>query len=144
MTYLLDTCVLSEFTKISPNDCVVEWLQAQVESSCYLSVLTLGELILGIQRLPLFKKREKLEKWLKHNLLERFQGRIIPINEAVATRWGIIMAQASAKGTILPTIDSLLAATAQEYKLILVTRNIKDFQSVEIPLHNPWDDHRKT
>lgn len=138
MTYLFDTCILSELTKQAPAPSVIAWIKDQIEASCYVSALTIGELIRGIHRLPSNTKRAKLEAWLQNELLLRFRGRIIAIDEAVAMRWGTLVAEASMRGRVLPTIDSLLAATAQEYSLTLVTRNMKDFHDLDIKLLNPW------
>lgn len=138
MKYLLDTCLLSELTKPAPAPSVVAWLKRQTESSCYISVLTLGELMRGIHRLPTTAKRTKLEEWMQTELLLRFKGRIITINEAISMRWGILVAKMGAQGRVLPSIDSLLAATAQEHGLTIVTRNTKDFQDIGIEIFNPW------
>jgi predicted nucleic acid-binding protein len=117
---------------------VVTWIADQVETSCYISALTIGELTRGIHRLPVSAKRKKLEDWMQTDLLLRFKGRIISIDEAVASRWGILVAETNARGRVLPTIDSLLAATAQEYSLTLVTRNMKDFHDLNLKMLNPW------
>lgn len=138
MNYLLDTCVLSELTKPAPAVEVIAWIEGHSESSYYISSLTVGELMRGIKLLSLISKREKLEKWIQNLLLNRFKDRIIPINEAIAIRWGALTAKREQKGRTLPAIDSLLAATAQEHSLILVTRNIKDFKDLDVQLLNPW------
>lgn len=107
---------------------------SQAETSCHVSVLTIGELTRGIYRLPVTAKRAKLERWMQTEFLQRFKNRMIPIDEAVAMRWGVLVAEA-----VLPTIDSLLAATAQEHRLTLVTRNTKDFLDIGVKMLNPWD-----
>lgn len=139
MTYLLDTCVLSELVKTEPAPSVISWIAEQAESSFYLSALTIGELIRGIHHLPKTGKRTKLEGWMQNELLLRFKGRIIAIDEMIAMRWGVLVAEAGVSGRVLPTIDSLLAATAYECGLTLVTRNVKDFQDLPIKILNPWD-----
>jgi toxin FitB len=140
MSYLLDTCVLSELTRQSPSPSVIRWISKQPETSCYISALTIGEFMRGIHRLPDSTKRSKLKNWMQNDLLIRFKNRIIAIDEAIATRWGILIAETSARGRILPTIDSLLAATAQQHELTLVTRNTKDFYDIGVKLLNPWDE----
>lgn len=139
MIYLLDTCVLSELTRPQPNPSVIAWIRMHAETSCYLSVLTIGELVGGIRRLPVAAKRVKLEGWLQSELLLRFKDRILVIDEAVATRWGSLIADTCARGRVLPTIDSLLAAIAQEHGLTIITRNIKDFVDVGVKVLNPWE-----
>jgi toxin FitB len=89
--------------------------------------------------LPVASKRAKLEHWLHNELLFRFKDRIIVIDEAVSIRWGALVAETTAYGRVLPTIDSLLAATALEHSLTLVTSNTKDFNNINVLLLNPWD-----
>jgi predicted nucleic acid-binding protein len=140
MTFLLDTCLVSELTKPSPDPYVVSWIRRNSEISCYISVLTLGKITNGIRRLPESAKRTKLETWMNNELRPRFKDRIILVNELVAIRWGILIAEMRNKGKVLSTIDSLLAATAQEYKLTIVTRNVKDFQNIDVKVLNPWQE----
>ncbi|RMG22970.1 MAG: type II toxin-antitoxin system VapC family toxin [Methanobacteriota archaeon] len=143
MSYLLDTCVISEIIKPHPHPGVVEWLDSVDEEFLYLSALTVGEIQKGIAQISSSKKRKKLEVWLTHELLLRFQGRILPINEEVALTWGSLQGRLERKGTRMPSIDSLFAATAITYELILVTRNVKDFVYSEVELLNPWEENIK-
>lgn len=136
--YLLDTCVLSELTKLAPSPLVIDWIERYADSSCYISALTIGELTRGIRLLPSTAKREKLEAWLQNDLLLRFKDKIIAIDEAVAIHWGVLVAESGMKGHILPTIDSLLAATALTHALTIVTRNSKDFHHHGLKILNPW------
>ena len=139
MSWLLDTCVICEPVQKSPSSRVLAWLDGQPEESLHLSVLTLGEIRKGAARLPAGPKRKRLEHWLEHVLAERFSGRILSIDVEAADLWGRMQAQAEKHGHPLPTLDSLLAATALAHGLILVTRNSRDFAETGAELHNPWE-----
>ncbi len=136
--FLLDTNVISELVKPRPEARVAEWIDAAAEDLLHLSVLTLGEIRKGIAVLPEPARRVRLETWLDSDLTLRFEGRILPIDRAVADRWGRIAARASTAKTVLPVIDGLLAATALHYNLTLVTRNTKDVAVTGVPVFNPW------
>lgn len=136
--YLLDTNVVSEFTRVRPEPKVISWFQATSEELLYLSVLTVGEIRKGIDSLPRSNKRALLESWLANDLVLRFAGRILEVNLDIAERWGLISAQAKIAGTPLAMIDGLMAATALHHNLTLVTRNTKDVRMAGINVLNPW------
>jgi predicted nucleic acid-binding protein len=139
LKYLLDTCVISELVRKSPEPKVVNWINRNDEGDFYLSVLTLGEIQKGISRLTDKKRRESFQHWLDTDLKERFSGRILPVSKDVALSWGVILGEAEAKGKTVPAIDGLLAATAIAHNLTLVTRNIKDVSPTGVRYINPWD-----
>ena len=136
--FLLDTNVISELVRPNPEPKVKAWVAGTHESLLYLSVLTLGEIRKGITSLKNAPRRVELEAWLDSDLVLRFAGRILPIDQAVADRWGRLAGQAAPK-SLLPVIDGLLAATALHHNLTLVTRNTKDVAAAGVPLFNPWD-----
>jgi predicted nucleic acid-binding protein len=136
--YLLDTNVISEVTHAKPDVRVENWLDSVEESELHLSVLTLGGIWKGLNLLPRSKKQAHLRTWFDRDLASRFAGRILPIDGSIAVRWGMITANAYRNGAPLPVIDGLLAATALQHDLILVTRNVADFSAVQIELLNPW------
>jgi toxin FitB len=136
--FLLDTNCVSELVRVRPEPRVVAWLETADEDLLYLSVLTLGEIRKGLAPLPHSKRRTRLETWLEVDLQARFSGRILPIDTAVAQRWGLLAAQAKIKGTPLPIIDGLLAATALHHNLTMVSRNTSDFLNSQAPILNPW------
>ncbi len=136
--FLLDTNVLSELVKPRPDGKVLRWIEETDESILFLSVLTLGEIGNGIARLGRGARRGRLESWLQVDLRARFQGRILPIDEAIADRWGAISASAAAKGKPVPVVDGLLAATALHHNLTLVTRNSSDVAGTGVSTVNPW------
>lgn len=135
MSYLVDTNVLSELRRQAPDPRVVEWFALRPPVTLYLSVLTLGEIRRGIDAVPSAKRRAALADWLETGLPAYFSGRILPIDERVADRWGRMLAEA---GRPLPAIDSLLAATAAVHGLAVVTRNVRDFQGLGVPVIDPW------
>ena len=135
--FLLDTNVISELVRPKPEPKVQAWVAATDEDLLYLSVLTLGEIRKGISWLKDASRRAALEAWLDSDLALRFAGRILPIGQAVADRWGRLTAQTASKSQ-LPVIDGLLAATALHHNLTLVARNTKDIAGTGVPVFNPW------
>ena len=136
--FLVDTNCISELLSPRPEPRVVEWFEAADEGLLYLSVLTLGEIRKGVALLAEGKRRTRLETWLEVELQARFAGRILPIDTLVADRWGVLAAEAKCKGKPLAIIDGLLAATALEYNLTVVSRNAADFANAHVSLINPW------
>jgi len=135
LSYLLDTNVLSELRRKTPDAGVVEWFSRRPASTLYLSVLTLGELRKGIEGVAEAERRMALTDWLETDLPGFFAGRILPIDVQVADRWGRLVAAA---GRPLPAIDSLLGATAAQHGLSMVTRNTRDFADLGLDVINPW------
>jgi toxin FitB len=138
--FLLDTNVISEAVRPSPARSVTSWLDNTDESLMYLSVLTLGEVRRGIATLPQARRRTRLESWLDNDLRARFYNRVLPIDEAVADRWGFVVGSARRRGIVLPVIDGLLAATALEHNLTLVTRDTRAVLETGVAVFNPWLD----
>ena len=135
MSYLLDTNVLSELRRKTPNPAVSAWFATRPATSLYLSVLTLGELRNGIDGVKDAARRLALSDWLQTEMSMFFMGRVLSIDEHVADRWGQLVAAA---GRPLPAIDSLLAATALVHGLSMVTRNAKDFEGLGLEVIDPW------
>ena len=140
--YLLDTNVVSELVRPNPDANVIAWVRAGDETSYYLSVLTFGEIRRGIERLPQGPRRERLRLWLEVDLTDRFKGRILDIDRRVAEIWGIIMARGAAASVRLPSIDILIAATAERHGMVVATRNLRDFAFAAVASINPWDARR--
>jgi len=139
MKYLLDTCVISELVAKHPNPQVVDFVDALDSDGVYLSVITIGEIAKGVEKLPKSKRKQDLHSWLKEDLLVRFRGRIIPLDTEVFMQWGVLIARLESTGITLPAIDSLIAATTLTHTLTLVTRNVDDFSSTGIEIINPWE-----
>lgn len=140
MRFLLDTCVISELVKREPQRAVTDWILSVEEEDLFLSVLTIGELQKGIRKLRASRKKKQLSEWLENDLRLRFEHRLLPISQDIAVRWGILQADLEKEGMPMATIDSLIAATALEYNLTLVTRNVDDFKNSGVPLFNPWSE----
>ena len=138
LKYLLDTCVISELTKKAPRNSVVDFVASVDEAFLYLSVLTLGEIRKGIAKLADSDRRAALLSWLKKDVCQRFEGRIIPISVEIAETWGEIQGAAERNGVQLPAIDGLIAATAIAHDLTVVTRNAADMQNSGVTICNPW------
>jgi toxin FitB len=139
VSFLLDTVVVSELVRKSPSPVVLEWLDAQDEASLFLSVLTIGELEKGVARLPASARRTRLQSWVRRDLVERFGGRLLPIDTRTAARWGSVTGESEKRGRPLPVIDCLIAATALVHGLAVVTRNIGDFERCGATCVNPWN-----
>jgi toxin FitB len=138
LSYLIDTNVLSELRRKKPDPHVARWLGARAAHQLYLSVLTVGEIRKGVERLGAdAEQKAGLLDWLENELPHYFQHRLLSIDFKIAKIWGKLTAQTKRP---LPAIDSLLAATAITHQLILVTRNTKDFEDLPVDLLNPWQD----
>lgn len=141
MKYLLDTCVISEMIKPTPNPTVIDWINHHRDPVLFLSVLTVGEIQKGIAKLPDSGKKTVLQAWIDRDLQQRFDGRILDITEEVAKRWGEIQAAAEQRGVKMPIIDSLIAATGLVHDLTVVTRNVTDMANSGVKLLNVWEEH---
>lgn len=139
MKYLLDTCVISELVAKHPSPQVVDFVDLLDSDDVYLSVITIGEIVKGVEKLSKSKRKQELHSWLKEDLLVRFDGRIIPLDTDVLMQWGVLVGRLEATGITLPAIDSLIAATTLTHKLTLVTRNVDDFNGTGIEIENPWE-----
>ena len=137
MKHLLDTPVLSEFLKKQPDERVTSWVEAQVEESLFLSVITMGEIEKGIWLLPASKRRSKLETWLEETIY-RFEERTLGLEVKALRRWGRLTAELEGRGRVLPLMDSLIAATALTHNLTIITRNEADFADTGCQVFNPW------
>jgi predicted nucleic acid-binding protein len=138
MSYLLDTCVLSALAAKQPVPEVVAWLADLDPDKAYLSVLTIGEIQKGIEKLPDSQRKSLLRAWLKDDLLIRFRERLLPVDVGVMLTWGTLVSRMEANGTPLPAIDSMMAATALHHGLVVATRNEEDFAPTGVNLFNPW------
>ncbi len=141
MKFLLDTCVLSEVRRPTPDPGVVQWLSHAAEERLYLSVVALMEIQKGISKLPEGARRTALQRWLDEDLPARFSGRIVSVDQETALAWGELLGEEAQKGSPAPLVDTLLAATAVVHNLTLVTRNTQDFGRLPVRLLNPWGTH---
>jgi predicted nucleic acid-binding protein len=138
---LLDTNVISELIKPTPEPVVVEWIGSQSIKNLYLSAITIGELARGVARLPESRKRKHLDQWVTSTLPRQFEGRILPFDHHTAVIWGNIMGYGDRNGCPRSTVDTQIAAIAKQHNLCVATRNFSDFEGIGLPLINPWSDN---
>jgi toxin FitB len=138
LSFLLDTNVISEWVKVQPHPGVIRWLDEADEDRVFLSVISIAEIGRGIELMPKGRRRDRIAAWLKDELPIRFEGRILPVDLAIAQEWGVMFEKARSRGSTLGIMDAFLAATAHAHELMLVTRNTKDFQQLGTALFDPW------
>lgn len=137
--FLLDTNIPSELVRTVPEARVKTWVAAREMGSLHLSVVSVGELHKGFEIMPDGRRKAHLKDWLAFEMMPLFAGRVLPVTQAIAERWGLFDGQRQMMGRPLSAPDGMIAATAAEHGLILVTRNVKDFEGLGVPLLNPWD-----
>jgi predicted nucleic acid-binding protein len=137
VSFLLDTNAVSEWVKPRPNYGLMNWMETTDEDRIFISVISLAELHYGVERMPAGMRRRRLEQWLQHELLLRFETRVLPVGINVAEAWGRTVASSEAVGRPISAMDAFIAATAEIHNLTLVTRNVSDFPLAKAVL-NPW------
>jgi toxin FitB len=139
MNYLLDTCVLSEFTRKAPEEKIIEWVKLIDEAMLFVSTITIGEIKNGIESLPDSHRKNNLLVWLNDGVISRFGLRILSLDTQTMLVWGGLQARTNKMGAKMALFDSLIAATALQNNLILATRNTSDFAASGVQLVNPWN-----
>lgn len=145
MSYLLDTCVISKLQRIKkyPDPILQKWIEKYPSNLYYISVLTIAEIQAGIAKLSENDSQQKKKKmdianWLFNELIPGFHGRIIDFDLKLALRWGSLVGTYKRQGINIPVMDSLIAATALQHELIIVTENSADFNLANLFTINPW------
>ena len=115
------------------------WLEDADDEQLFLSVITIGEVMEGLTAMPVGKRRSGIQLWINDVLRPWFAGRVLPVDETIAERWGVLAGQRRLQGRPLGVADGLIAATALEHDLTVVTRNVKDFESLGVMVFNPWN-----
>lgn len=138
MRTLVDTCVVSEVRRKKGDPRVRARFQALSEEDLYLSVLTLGELRKGIDKLRASSRKRSLSAWFDQ-LVRSAPRQILPIDHETAVIWGEVTARCEKSGRPIPAVDGLIAATALHHGLHLMTRNVADFEPTGVLLTNPWE-----
>ncbi len=136
--FLLDTNIVSELARPRVEPKVQAWFAAHAFGTLHISVVSLGEMEKGFTTMSDVAKRAKLEAWLERQLVELFRGQILDVTHAIAKRWGTFDGQRQLAGRPLSVPDGMIAATAFEHGLTLVTRNTRDFEGLGVAILNPW------
>jgi tRNA(fMet)-specific endonuclease VapC len=139
LKYLLDTNVISEFISKKPNQKVLDFVTSLDESDVYLSVITIGEIKFGIQKVQNQTKKEQLLLWLEDDLLQRFKGKIVDIDTDTMLTWGELNQYLQSLGRVIPIVDSLIASSCVAKDFTLITRNVKDFYNFDLKIINPFN-----
>ena len=140
MNFLLDTNVVSEWTKPRPDPGVVDWLADADEDRIFISVVTLAELRHGIERLAPGARRDRLDVWLTQEVPLRFEERLLDVDAETANMWGRIMARGQAVGRPPSAMDAFIAAVTLRHDMTLITRNVSDFETLGVRYLNPWSN----
>ena len=140
MSFLLDTCVISEFIAPRRDENVVKWIDSIPEEMAFLSAVSVGEIRRGIESTTNVRRRDVLKNWLENDLLIRFQNRILPLDVDVLLAWGQLTGSLDKAGQPMPIMDSLIAATGIHHQLTIATRDIRDFRNAGVRVVNPWSD----
>jgi predicted nucleic acid-binding protein len=136
--FLLDTCVLQELMRSSPEPSVLRWISQVREDDLFLSVLSIGELTRGVEKMAKDEKRREQISWLENELVPRFKGRILEVDAAAARTWGVVGAIVDSLGMNARAIDLLVAAQALTRGLALVSRFERNFSGSGAAVLNPW------
>jgi toxin FitB len=138
MAFLLDTNVIAESSKPKCDPMVEAWMQSVAPDQFYISAITVGEIVRGLEVMKDNAARRRLTAWWYNQVMPAFDERILPVDETVAERWGQLKADAKKQGFGLSDLDGLIAATALQHGLPVVTRNKKDFGRTGVMVINPW------
>jgi toxin FitB len=138
---LLDTCILAEVRKPDGDVLVKAAVSGVPDEGLFLSVLTIGEINKGIGLLATGNKKLGLMSWL-NGLLASFTDRILSVDCDTARLWGEITARAQNKGIVIPAIDALIAATALQHGMHVMTRNTRHFEATGAMVIDPWKNDK--
>jgi toxin FitB len=139
--FLLDTNVPSELFRPRPDAKVTNWLTRHPKETLYVSVVTLGELRRGVTLLAeQTARRTDLERMIHDRIPSWFGSRVLPVTQVIAEKWGVLDGESRLAGRPLNVADGMIAATALEHDLVVVTRNVKDFDQLGVVVVNPWQD----
>jgi len=137
---LLDTNLLSELLRPSPDRKVMSWFDSQPRASLFTTTVTKAEILYGVSLLPEGQRKTALQQAVLEVFATDMAGRMLPFDEDAATAYASIAASRKQAGSPISQFDAMIAAIAACHGAILATRNIKDFQSCGIELINPWQD----
>ena len=138
MRWLLDTNILSELRRPKPEPKVVGFVAKQPLELLFISVVTLAEIRFGIEVLPDVTRRSELNDWLAHKVRPMFEQRVLAISEDIMFKWRLLVEDGRRVGHTFSQPDLIIAATALEHGLTLVSRNTNDYEKARVTVHNPW------
>ena len=138
--WLLDTNIVSELRRPKPELRVLDFVRAQSLENLYISVVTLAEIRFGIELLPDITRRTQLGNWLTHKVRPMFEQRALPISEEIMLKWRLLVEDGRKVGHTFSQPDLLIAATAQQYGLTIVSRDTAEYAKAQVAVLNPWLD----
>lgn len=141
--WLLDTNILSELRRRRPEPRVVAFVSAEPLDSLYISVVTLAEIRFGIELVADAGRRAELNDWLTHTVRPMFEERVLPITEDIMLKWRLLVEDGRKAGHTFSQPDLIIAATALEHGLTVVSRDTADYERARVPVRNPWGGGRR-
>jgi toxin FitB len=140
-SWLLDTNIISELRRAKPERKLVTFVAGQPLERLYVSSVTLAEIRFGIELLPDARLRAELNDWLVHKVRPMFEQRVLPVSEDVMFKWRLLVEDGRKAGHTFSQPDLIIAATALQHGLTVVTRDTADYEKARVPLFNPWSDN---
>lgn len=135
---LLDTNILSELRRQKPDAKVVQFVSAQSLDHLYVSVVTLAEIRFGIELVKDLTRRMELNDWLTHQLRPMFEDRALEITEDIMLKWRLLVEEGRKVGHTFSQPDLIIAATALQHGLTIVSRDTGEYKKAKVPVLNPW------
>jgi predicted nucleic acid-binding protein len=140
---LVDTNVISEPLRKTPDPVVIEWIDAQSLETLYLSAITVAELRFGVASLPTGKRRDRLHESMENRVLPLFTGRVLAFDLPASQAYAELMSRARAAGLAIGAADGYIAATAAANRMAIATRDAAAFEAAGIPVIDPWRQQQK-
>lgn len=140
--WLLDTNVLSELRRPKPERKVLAFIAGQPLDLLYVSAVTLAEIRFGIERVGSVTRRTELNDWLMHRVRPMFEGRVLAVTEDIMLKWRLLVEDGRKAGHTFSQPDLIIAATALQHGLTVVSRDVSDYQKARTPVFNPWVEER--
>ncbi len=142
--WLLDTNVLSELRRPKPSRKVIAFVARQSLDSLYISSITLAEIRFGIELVSDATRRAELSDWLTHKVRPMFEQRVLPVTEDIMFKWRMLIEEGRKAGHTFSQPDLIIAATALEHGMTLVSRDTSDYERARVLVHNPWSASHAT